>query len=80
MNPLADPELAKKTEPMLVPYTTEGEQPFGPSNGRVRTGLALRPTRGRASLDRHQCRDHGRRAQVTTWPRLPMVPPRFRRR
>ena len=59
------------TQPALKPHPSGyAEQPFGPTNGRRRIGLST--IAGSADVP-HRCRDHGRRAQVTTWTRLPRV-------
>ena len=71
------------TERILEPHRSRfSEEPFGPTNGRKRTNLVWTGERraharpSTVSPSQYACRDHGRRPQVRTWPRLPLVPPR----
>jgi hypothetical protein len=75
------------TERILQPYRSPyREEPFGPANGRKRTDLVYTQERraharpSTVSTTRYACRDHGRRVQVRTWQRLPVVAPAAHRR
>ncbi len=59
------------TAPHLSPFALmTREEPYGPSNGRKRIGLAQQAS---SAAHRFRCRDYGRRAQVATWRRLPSI-------